>query len=123
MKRISIYLFGLILSGALFVACEKEGDDPKLTLDKNSVEVIVGEETVVKVSGGETPYKATPADDKVEAKVDGANITVKGLKVGNTTVKVTDKNGLETSLAVKVNEDPYAGDKADATVRVKWNNF
>ncbi|WP_298646835.1 hypothetical protein [uncultured Proteiniphilum sp.] len=121
MKRISIYLLSLILSGAFFTACENDESDPKLTLDKNSIDLFIGEETVVKVSGGETPYKATPADETVAgATVGGSDITIKGLKVGNTTVKVIDKNGLEAIIAVAVKEDPYEAEKEDATVRVSW---
>lgn len=124
MKRISIYLVALMLSGAFFVACEKEESDKKLTFDKNSVEVIIGDETVVKVSGGAAPYKPTPADETVaEATVEGSDITIKGLKEGNTTVKVTDKDGLEASIAVTVKEDPYAEEKEDATVRIKWDTY
>ncbi|WP_294080308.1 hypothetical protein [Proteiniphilum sp. UBA5384] len=120
MKRISVYLLGLIMSGVLFVACDDDDDD-KLTFDKTSVEVIIGEEAVAKVSGGVAPFKADAADKAVvETTVDGRDITLKALKVGNTTVKVTDKDGLEASIAVTVKEDPYAEDKADATVRIKW---
>lgn len=123
MRRISIYVLSLMLSGAFFVACEKD-ESNKLTFDKDSVEAIVGEEAVVKVSGGEAPYKATPADKTiVEATVEGSDVTVKALKEGNTTVKVTDKNGLEATIAVTVKKDPYAEDKEDATVRIKWDTY
>lgn len=123
MKRISIYALGLVLSSLFFVACEKEGKT-ELTFDKNSVEMIVGEEDVVKVSGGEAPYTAVPADEEViEVTVKGSDITIKTLKVGNTTVKVADKNGVEAVIAVKVEKDPYEEEKADATVRVKWDQF
>jgi hypothetical protein len=36
--------------------------------------------------------------------VSSAKIAVKGLKVGNTTIKVTDKNGVNATFAVKVEE-------------------
>ncbi|SFK31212.1 hypothetical protein SAMN05216357_101263 [Porphyromonadaceae bacterium KH3CP3RA] len=124
MKRISIYLVALILSGAFFVACEKEESDKKLTFDKNSVEVIIGEETIVKVSGGAAPYEATPADETIaEVTVEGSDITIKALKEGNTTVKVADKDGLEATIAVVVKEDPYEDEKGDATVRIKWDTY
>ncbi len=124
MKRFSIYLLSLMLSGVFFIACDDDDSNDKLTFDKNSVEVVVGEETVVKVRGGVAPYKATPADETVaEAKVDGGNITIKGVKEGKTTVKVTDKNGLESPIAVVVKKDPFEGEKADATVRIKWDTY
>lgn len=107
MKKISIYLLSLMLSGAFLVSCDDdEKTTTKLTFDKNSVEVTVGAEAVVKVSGGETPYKATPADDKVEATVNGSDIKIKGVKEGNTTVKVADKKGVEASVAVVVKPAP-----------------
>lgn len=36
MKKISVYLLGLILSGAFFVACDDD-DDSKLTFDNITV--------------------------------------------------------------------------------------
>ena len=128
MKRFSVYalsVLSLMLSGVFFVACDDDDDsNGKLTFDKNGVEVFVGEETVVKVRGGVAPYKATPADKTIaEATVDGGDITIKGLKEGTTTVKVTDKNGLEATIAVKVKEDPYEDEKGDATVRIKWDTY
>lgn len=123
MKRISIYLMSLMLSGAFFAACEKE-DKIELTFDKNSVEAVVGEEAVVKVSGGEAPYTVEPADGEViEATVEGNNITIKTLKAGNTTVKVSDKNGVEAIITVKVEKDPYEEEKGDATVRIQWDSY
>ena len=124
MKKISVYLLGLILSGAFFVACDDDDDNSKLTFDKNSVEVIIGEEAVVKVSGGMAPYEAVPADETVaEVSVDGRDITIKGLKEGNTTVKVTDKDGVDAAIAVVVKEDPFEDEKGDATVRIKWDKY
>jgi hypothetical protein len=124
MKKISVYLLGLILSGALFVACDDDDDNSKLTFDKNSVEVIIGEEAVVKVSGGMAPYEAVPADETVaEVSVDERDITIKGLKEGNTTVKVTDKDGVDAVIVVAVKEDPFEDDKGDATVRIKWDKY
>lgn len=124
MKRISIYLLSLMVSGAFFAACDDDESNGKLTFDKNNVEVIIGEEDAVKVSGGVAPYEAMPADETVaEATVSGSDITIKGLKEGNTTVKVTDKNGLEAVIAVAVKADPYEEEKEDATVRIKWDTY
>ncbi|MCW1735430.1 pilus assembly protein N-terminal domain-containing protein [Anaerorudis cellulosivorans] len=124
MKRFSIYVVSLMLSGTFFIACDDDESNGKLTFDKNSVEVFVGEETVMKVRGGVAPYTATPADETIaEATVDGGDITIKGVKEGTTTVKVTDKNGLEATIAVEVKEDPYENEKGDATVRIKWDTY
>lgn len=123
MKKISIYLFTLILTSAVFVACEKEDND-KLTFDINNVEIIISDAAVVKVSGGVSPYTAKPVDETVaKATVEGSNITIEGLKEGSTTVKITDKNGLEASVAVAVKKDPFEDEKGDATVRFKWDTY
>ena len=124
MKRFSVYVLSLMLSGTFFIACDDDDSNGKLTFDKNGIEMFVGEETVVKVRGGVAPYKATPADKTIaEATVDGGDITIKGLKEGTTTVKVTDKNGLEATIAVEVKEDPYEDEKGDATMRIKWDTY
>ncbi|WP_019538587.1 Ig-like domain-containing protein [Proteiniphilum acetatigenes] len=124
MKKISIYVLSLILSGAFFVSCEKDDNNRGLTLDKNNAELIIGEETAVKVSGGVAPYEATAADETVaEVAVDGSDVTIKGLKEGNTTIKVTDKEGSEATITVAVKEDPFEDEKDDATVRIKWDTY
>lgn len=124
MKKRSIYLSCVILlSGITLVACDKDEAD-KLTFDKSSVELQVEETTTITVSGGVSPYTTKEVDETVvEATVDGKVITLKGLKEGATTVQVTDKNGVEAAITVKVNKDPYEEDKKDATVRVAWSDF
>ena len=123
MKRISVYLLSLIMSGALFVACSDDDDD-QLTFDKNSVEVMIDDEDVVKVNGGVSPFKAVPANEEiVEVALNGRDITIKGLKEGSTTIKVTDNNGLDAAIAVTVTKDPYEEEKEDATVRINWNEY
>lgn len=123
MKKISIYLFTLVLTSAIFVACEKDDND-KLTFDKTNVEILISGEDIVKVSGGVSPYTAKPVDETVaKATVEGSNITIEGLKEGNTTVKITDKNGLEASVAVTVKIDPFEDEKGDASVRFKWDTY
>ncbi len=124
MKKNSLYVMIVVMLSVFFVACDENEGDSKLTFDKKSVEVIVGDESVVKVSGGVAPYTATPSDKTVaEATVEGIEITVKGLKEGNTSVKVTDKNGLEATIPISVAKDPYTEEKEDATVRIKWDTF
>lgn len=124
MKRISIYLLGLMMSGVLFVACDDDDDNGRLTFDQNAVEILVGETATVKVSGGATPYTVEAASETIaDVSVEGSDITIEGLAEGNTTVKVTDNNGLEGTITVAVQEDPYADDKEDATVRFSWDTF
>lgn len=124
MKKISMYVMGLILSGASLISCDDESSDHKLIFDTNGAEAFVGAETLVKVSGGVAPYQATPTDTTIaEVEVDGSEITIKGLKVGSTTVKVTDKSGENAMLSVVVKVDPYESDKDDASVRIQWDTY
>ncbi|MBF6626880.1 MAG: Ig-like domain-containing protein [Proteiniphilum sp.] len=105
MKVKPLFLLTLLCVSALFIACDNDEAESRLTFDKNSVTLNVDETDTVKVSGGVTPYKAEEANDSiVEATVSSAAIIVKGLKIGNTTVKVTDKNGVHATFAVKVEE-------------------
>ncbi|HHT35212.1 MAG: pilus assembly protein N-terminal domain-containing protein [Proteiniphilum sp.] len=105
MKKKSIYLFFLLLAGASLIACDKDDAETNLTFDKNTITLSVDETDTVKVSGGSTPYTAVESDATVvDATVSSAKIAVKGLKVGNTTIKVTDKNGVNATFAVKVEE-------------------
>lgn len=123
MKRFSMYVLALLVSGALFVACDDDDND-KLTFDKSNIELVVSESVAVKVSGGKSPYTATVPDagkEFVEVKVDGSTITITGKKQGNTSVQVKDKDGLDASIAVQVKNDPFEAEKTDPTVRVKWD--
>jgi hypothetical protein len=113
----------MMLLGLVFVACDDDETD-KLTFDKNNVEILIEETTTVKVSGGVSPYTVEEADETVvTATVSGSDIALKGLKEGATTVRVTDANGINATIAVKVNEDPYEDEKEDATTRVAWDTF
>lgn len=106
MKRAS-YLFTILCMGAILIACDKEDDkgNAKLTFSKNKVEVSVNESDTITVSGGVTPYTALEGDKTIAvATVNSTKIAVKGLKKGNTTVKVTDKNGVNASLPVTVTD-------------------
>lgn len=124
MKKRTIYLLSsMMLLGLVFVACDDDETD-KLTFDKNNVEILIEETTTVKVSGGVAPYTVEETDETVvTATVSGSDIALKGLKEGTTTVRVTDANGIQATIAVKVNEDPYEDEKGDATVRVAWDTF
>lgn len=122
MKRISIYLLGLMFSSPFFVACEK--NEEAMTLDKYTVEVYLGEEAIVEIKGGKAPYKAISADKTIaEVTVEGREITIKALKKGYAIVEVFDQNGLQATMAVASTEDPYLEEKEDATARIKWDTY
>ena len=74
-----------------------------LDFDKKTLHIAVGKEDVVVVIGGVSPYIATVKDPNIAtASVKGANITIKGLKAGTTTVVITDKNKLSGMITVTV---------------------
>ena len=64
-----------------------------VVVDKAKTSIAVGKEDVVNISGGTTPYTAASKDDKIAtATVKDAKLTIKGVKVGSTTITITDKN-------------------------------
>ena len=64
-----------------------------LSFDKSDTTVGIGEETVVSVLSGTAPYTVKSSDEEVAtASISGLKITIKGIKVGITTLTVTDAN-------------------------------
>lgn len=63
-----------------------------VVVDKAKTSIAVGKEDVVNISGGTTPYTAASKDDKIATTtVKDAKLTIKGVKVGSTTITITDK--------------------------------
>ena len=123
MKKRPIYLLSLMLLGVFMIACDKNDNDT-LTFDNQNVELFIDETTTVKVSGGAAPYTVKAADETIaEATVTGNVITLKALKEGTTTLKVTDNNDIVGTIGVKVTKDPFEEEKEDATVRVAWDTI
>ena len=57
----------------------------------------------VNISGGTTPYTAASKDDKIATTtVKDAKLTIKGVKVGSTTITITDKNKKTATVVVTV---------------------
>ncbi len=76
-------------SGKITVTVKEAG----LTFDKSSVEMEKDEETIVTITGGTAPYAAESEDATIaSATVEDNKITVKGVKAGTTSIKVTDKD-------------------------------
>lgn len=105
MKKVS-FLFTILCMAAILIACDKDDNkETNLTFSKSKVEVAINASDTITVSGGTSPYTALEADTTIaEATVNSNKIAVKGLKKGNTTIKVTDKNGVNTSFPVTVKE-------------------
>lgn len=74
-----------------------------IVVDKATTSVAVGKEDVVTISGGTAPYMAASKDNKIAtATIKDAKLIIKGVKVGSTTIIITDKNKKTTIVAVKV---------------------
>lgn len=103
MKRLSS-IMSILLVSLFFVACDKKDQpDPKLTLTPSTVEVKVTEDATVKVSGGTTPFTVVEADKTIAtATVTNSDVKVTGVKEGQTTIAVTDKNKVKGTITVKV---------------------
>ena len=79
--------------------------DKGIVVDKTSVSISVGQECVVAVSGGATPYTVVSANTKIAtASISSGKITIKGVAAGKTTVTITDKNKKTATVAVEVSK-------------------
>lgn len=103
MKKLN-FLMGLFLTSCLFVACHKKDlPTPKLTVTPSSVSVKVAENATVKIGGGTAPYSVTEADKTIAtATVTKNEVKVTGVKEGQTTLTVSDKNKVKGTIIVKV---------------------
>lgn len=79
------------LTGTIAVTVKEATID--LGFDKKTPEVGVGKDDVVTITGGTAPYAAVVKDATIAtATVKDAKVTIKGVKVGTTTITVTDKD-------------------------------
>ena len=74
-----------------------------VVVDKAKTSIAVGKEDVINISGGTTPYTAASKDEKIATTtVKDAKLTIKGVKIGSTTITVTDKNKKTATVVVTV---------------------
>ena len=87
-----------------FASCSDDDDNtPAIKFNPSTVSVAVGGTKNVKVAGGDGIYTAKSSDDKTATvTVDKATITVKGVKAGKATVRVTDSKKVTGSLRITV---------------------
>ena len=100
----SLLCLSLAMVAFTFTSCD---DDEKaeitLNFDKATVEVAVGDTSVVTVNNGTSPFTAvSAATDLATVTVDNKEITIKGVKEGTTTITVTDKEKNTGKINVKV---------------------
>lgn len=97
-------------------------DDTELNLtlstDKESVKV--GESKVVSAKTYNGTITAESADKTIAtAEVDGANISITGVKVGTTTINVSDSKGKKATISVEVTKATAPAKKDVETITVK----
>lgn len=109
-KLTSISSFACLTLAALvftFASCDKDDNDKK-TLKfspSDKVEVAVGSNATLTVSGGISPYIAASSDTTIATTtVDKSTITIKGVAKGTATVAVTDKDKNSGKITVTVKE-------------------
>ena len=120
MKKVSI-LMSILLLGIIFCSCEKKNKS-QITINPSAVEIIVGENITVEISGGIAPYTPKEVDKTIAtATVDKKELKITGVKVGQTSVEVTDKDGAKGLVVVKVIKDLYEDAKKDAATRIEWD--
>lgn len=74
-----------------------------LSLDKTTAEIAVGKTEDITISNGTQPYTLTVKDKTVAtASVKNNVITVKGVKVGKTTITVIDKQKKSATIQITV---------------------
>jgi len=74
-----------------------------LVFSPTKAEVATGKTGIVNVTGGTIPYSVSVADKTVAtATVDKGAITITGVKVGTTTITVTDKDKVTATFDVTI---------------------
>lgn len=87
----------------LVIVAVKAASTSSLTLDKTSAEPAIGESVEVTVLDGAAPYAASVEDSEIAtAEVKDNKITINGIKAGETTVTVTDKDNKSAIISVTV---------------------
>lgn len=102
------------------VSCDNDDDEPTFKFSPAKAEVAVGASTNVTVSGGIEPYTVESSDVKTATvKVSQNTITVTGVKKGNVTVRVSDKDKKVDMLTVTVKDKATALELDKNTVNVE----
>lgn len=98
-----------MVSGSL-ASCEND-DEPsrRLSFDPGKVEMLAGQDTIVKVSGGTAPYTVESNDMEVATAVaDSDTIRITAVGAGAALIRVVDAKNISGLLTVTV-EDPSVG--------------
>jgi hypothetical protein len=102
MKKI-INLFIIVSCILVLASCNKEDDEVALTLEKTTIELIVGESGTVKIATGNGGYVLTNSSAATATTVlSGSTISITGVKEGDATLTVKDKTGRTVVLTITV---------------------
>ncbi len=88
----------------MLTSCKKdEKTEPirELKVNKQTITVVIGEETEVKITDGNGGYKLS-SDDNVKTSIKKDVITIEGVKLGKSTVVITDSKQKTTTINVTV---------------------
>lgn len=74
-----------------------------LKVAKTQMSLATGKDETVAISGGTAPYTATSKNAKIAtATIKDAQLTIKGVAEGSTSITVTDQNKMTVTVAVTV---------------------
>lgn len=124
MKKVKT-LMSVLLVALFFASCDSDDKNeptPELKFDPaTKVEVVAeGDAATVNVTGGSAPYTAKAAEveegaaEVVKVSVEEGKITIEGLTEGETTITVTDKNGIKGEIKVTVTAKAEEGGEEEA---------
>lgn len=108
------------LGSVVFTSCSKDDNNGAslLKFDVAKAEVAPGTSTDVIIKNGTQPFTAKASNEKIATvQVDKNKLVIKGIKEGQTSIIVTDKNKMSGTLLVNV-ATPLAFDKTTTTVEV-----
>lgn len=86
-----------------FTSCDNDDDEITLKLEKNTIDLQVGEKAIVKITEGNGDYKIISTEDLIAAaEINDSEIIVSGISEGTTTITITDKEAKTATLTINV---------------------
>ena len=108
MKKLFYLVLGLLISSSAIVSCSREDNNTQevikdFNVDTSTVNLNLDETQIIKISGN-GDYKINQSDESmniVETKLIKDELHLKGISVGSTSIKITDKKA-NTTISIKV---------------------
>lgn len=109
--------FAIVLLSTTIAFSSCSDDDDDLTLEKSEISVNQGESATIEISSGNGGYSVISANEAIAtAVIENNKITITGVKGGETTITLTDKE--KKSSVIKVDVRSYA-DQIDGDYKGK----